>query len=495
MHRRDLPISLFNLSVSVLDIWLVVISMLLLSLASLLIDRPVIVVISVIGTALVWAHTSKRSFVLMLVSLTVFQNFAICLISPWLEAESVRTLQGANFAFALGGAVVATTVWLADGISKTSVVDKLRIAAMLLLIAIIGYAAYGAREGDATDAIIYLRNFSGPIFMFMIGCYLGNARFVISAILIILIGALIVGYAEILTRPGWYENIGAVYFLRAKFSGFSFDFTSADDVMAYLNVSFLNLPWLGEKGFDTYRLLGPNLHPISFGFSLSLLILLCIASGRRFLAIAGLPPAVLVGAKGALVTLAVSVGALVIWRLSRSERVTVSAVVIALVGMLAAAFAYGIAIGDYHVIGFLGGLDGLRTWPFGHGIGAGGNLSSEFREVNWSDAQRYGVSVAVESAIGVAIYQLGVLAFAWTAFWLATGFAMLRVGARNTDPLALASGAALLATIFVGVLQEESMFSPTALGFYAMLAGAVLMRGDGEVVRSTTPTSMKLQTT
>ena len=49
--------------------------------------------------------------------------------------------------------------------------------------------------------------------------------------------------------------------------------------------------------------------------------------------------------------------------------------VVALAIYACAGIAVGIRAGDYHVIGFLGGLNGFLANPLGRGIGAGGNLS------------------------------------------------------------------------------------------------------------------------
>ncbi len=139
---------------------------------------------------------------------------------------------------------------------------------------------------------------------------------------------------------------------------------------------------------------------------------------------------------------------------------------------LTLAIRFGIAAGDYHVLGFLGGLHGFLHNPIGHGVGVGGNLSSTVTSTDlgrvWEANQRYGAEVPLESAIGVLLYQMGVASVAvfymiWTAF--SSGFGRFRTR-LGFVPIAIA------VLTFNSVLQEEA-FSPYSTGLLGILAGAL----------------------
>jgi hypothetical protein len=135
--------------------------------------------------------------------------------------------------------------------------------------------------------------------------------------------------------------------------------------------------------------------------------------------------------------------------------------------------------GDFHVLGFLGGLKGFVVNPLGRGLGFGGNLSEDFAQIDWAQAQAEGATeVAVESAVGVALFQMGVagalalglfghLALSCWRAWRAGGEALLAVCAF-----------ALLAILANSVLQEEAAFSPLALGLLAFFAAMRLAGWD-----------------
>jgi hypothetical protein len=149
------------------------------------------------------------------------------------------------------------------------------------------------------------------------------------------------------------------------------------------------------------------------------------------------------------------------------------------VAILAVYAAAGIAIGiqsrDYHVIGFIGGLRGFASNAMGHGIGAGGNLSLNVATIDWSRSQSLGeTDVAVESAIGVLLYQMGIAGIVVIGVlgWIV---AKLWAAYRGTGDQLYAAGALGVLTITVnGIFQEEAMFAPLALGIMGAFAGLLL---------------------
>jgi hypothetical protein len=136
-------------------------------------------------------------------------------------------------------------------------------------------------------------------------------------------------------------------------------------------------------------------------------------------------------------------------------------------------FWTGVRTGDFHVLGLIGGVRGFLTNPIGHTLGQGGNLSlANFAAIDWEKYQHEGAAdIAVESAIGVLLYQMGVAAAAVLAIY----FFLARVAWRlyrafRAPTLAFAS--ASIAIILVnGLFQEEALFAPLAMGLALALAG------------------------
>ena len=65
-----------------------------------------------------------------------------------------------------------------------------------------------------------------------------------------------------------------------------------------------------------------------------------------------------------------------------------------------------------------GRLEWIPEWPFGRGLGVGGNLSDGYFAIDWSAAQQAGsIDGAAESAVGVLLYQMGIAALVPLAFY------------------------------------------------------------------------------
>jgi hypothetical protein len=97
--------------------------------------------------------------------------------------------------------------------------------------------------------------------------------------------------------------------------------------------------------------------------------------------------------------------------------------------------------------------------------------------IDWSRSQNMGsTDVAVESAVGVLLYQMGVAAIALLALLIAVVVILWRNYLRTRDrtPAALALG--LLTITVNGIFQEEALFSPLALGLMLALCGTALGR-------------------
>jgi hypothetical protein len=147
----------------------------------------------------------------------------------------------------------------------------------------------------------------------------------------------------------------------------------------------------------------------------------------------------------------------------------------------------GLSVNDFHVLGFLGGVRGLMTNPVGHGIGVGGNLSANanagFKWTGEGGFTSIGPDFALESAVGVLIYQMGLASVAVFAVFVALlraapiGFAVVRNGVarmvtRRQDVLFLA----MAMVVVNGIFQEEA-YAPYAAGLLTLLCGIVVANG------------------
>jgi hypothetical protein len=184
---------------------------------------------------------------------------------------------------------------------------------------------------------------------------------------------------------------------------------------------------------------------------------------------------VVIGSKGAMVYLLLTVVAVLAARKYRGTALF-AVFVVALVAFACVAFGLALAEKNYHALGFVGGLKQFVANPFGHGLGVGGNLTTE--PVDWSKAQQLGhTDTAMESAIGVLLYQLGIAALAVLAFFCWLAWCCWRVYQRaGLATLAVASFG-ILALLVNGILQEEALFAPLALALMTLLAGLGLARG------------------
>jgi hypothetical protein len=243
-----------------------------------------------------------------------------------------------------------------------------------------------------------------------------------------------------------------------------------------MTIDFLNTPLLADLGLTFYRLVGPNFHSISFAYTLAVLSVFLAAAGSVWIALLAFPLLLVVGSKGALVFTILLLFALVLSRWLRPTVLFWSYMAV-LLAYTIAAIVVGIWAEDYHVLGFIGGLKGFLAQPIGHGLGVGGNLSMDMTGIDWGRSQQLGYTdVAVESAVGVMLYQMGVFGAAVLGAIVWIAMRVWSLYRQSHDPM-FAIGTLALFTIAVnGIFQEEALFSPLAFGLVIALAGLLLGR-------------------
>jgi hypothetical protein len=430
----------------------------------------------------------------------VFQNIFVSIMSPLISGPSeLEFIKGYNFLICAVMWATIVAAWLVRWRTAPAAVTKLMVAGVGVMAVIGVYFLIGFMQ-DPLAAVIYLRNVVFPILMFQLALLTASSHATPLTRVLIAIGVLLVvcGYLEFSARDVWLDlTNGHAYWrfeeIKATDSGvWEREMRATGNVPVDLKdrfkFSFLNTPLLDGLGFDQFlRVFGPNISAISYAYGLGFFILFMAATGRYLMAALAVPLVILCGVKGALIMIlfvaAGWIGTAMIGAVPTLVAGVAAGLVYAALGLY-----IGLQIGDYHVIGFMGGWNGFVQWPFGRGLGVGGNLGADFSSIDWSAAQQAGaVDGAVESAIGVLLYQMGIAAVVPLGYYAAIA---LLVWQRYRRSMLLAQGLAafgILITLVNGLFQEEALFAPLALGMLLALAGLAL----GHAIRAETLTERR----
>jgi hypothetical protein len=423
---------------------------------------------------------------------TMFQNLIVSLLSPAIpDPDAFNFIRGYAFLTTVMMWLVLTGGFLLAPERHTPAIRQLVKRGIGLLMIVGVFAAIGlVKNGSA--AIIYTRNIVTPVLLLHI-MLLTSGRWRIG------IGPTIALYAAILFGCGWLEMTSRDTWLTVT-NGRSYWALNAaglaatgyweqilaqtgfvfHDISDFFRINLFNTPYLA--GITVLRLHGPNIHAVSFGYALAFMALYLLASGRPFFAALALPLLVLASTKGAFV---VVIFVVIGWAVTRmlGARPALWAMVALAVVYAVAMFVRGLADGDYHVIGLVGGLKGFASLPIGHGIGSGGNLTGSVSLEEWNKAQATGsFEGAVESAIGVLLYQMGAAGLLVVAYYLDVALRAWRRYARSGLLHQGLAAFGILVVVVNGLFQEEALFSPLALGLMLAFAGLVL--GSAERVEA-----------
>jgi hypothetical protein len=443
-----------------------------------------------LALALLVANFASPAAPVVLVFAYLFQNLFVALVSPGIhDLNEFNAIRGYNFILTAGmWIVVAGSYWL-DRASFDARVRSILNVTTAVLVAVWLYFAIGLVV-DPGGAIVYLRNITAPFLLFQIFTIVAyrNRVSVTTALILMAIAILVFGYVELLADEKLFRLVnGDVYLkwrMKQEYESGAWLRQLQETGRVYrsyldaMDIDFLNTPLLSELGPRIHRLVGPNFHPISFAYALAGFSVLLVAIGHWWFVLLAFPALLVIGSKGALLLVVMVTGALVVVRRWRGSA-PLWCYAALLVVYAGAGIAMGIKNDDYHVIGFVGGLKGFLQNPLGHGIGAGGNLSLTLNStmIDWSRSQHlHSTDVAVESAVGVLLFQMGVFGVALVATlgWIAAK--LWRLYGRTRE-LALAAAALGLLTIIANsIFQEEALFSPLALGLQLGFCGLLLGR-------------------
>ncbi|MFS8046088.1 hypothetical protein [Rhizobium sp. BR 314] len=414
----------------------------------------------------------------------LYQNLVVAWFTPFVpDHNTFDALRGANFVILM----TAFGIFFAASFQyRVRTLTELRpwlLFSFTLCATVSFYFALGAVHGDPKDAVIYFRNTLTPLACFHIAI-LAASLYPIDlrkAIFWLCVGAIAYGYLEQIFRMDFLSLFhGDLYVQRGlkaqiesgiwekRLRETGFVLRGLEDTMM---TTFFNIKLLSDLLPPIFRNGGPNFHPISYAYGLSIMSAWLLFRGRWAVPIVALPLLLVIGSKGATFMLLVAFGAQLMFRPSRAELTLLTVAVLAVVWTVAA-IVFGATHGDYHVLGLIAGVREFLHNPFGQGLGIGGNLSSTSLNLDWDRAQGEGVaSIPVESAIGVMLYQMGIGSIVFFGFLVALAMSARRQLIATGDPDFLFAFVAIVTITSNAVLQEEAFFSPLALGFCLLLVG------------------------
>jgi hypothetical protein len=439
-----------------------------------------------------WLY-ARASFAGILVFLQVllYQNVIISCFDENMEPTTFSALQGTNFVVLSIFAAIASLRLLPQRGRYQAVFVSIVVALSFAAV----YTVFGMASAGATPAMIYFRSFTGTTFAAIVGLDLGRVwsfRTIGLCLIYSSVIALVLSAVEYFLPVDYYRTINAVRFLQLKYWNATKDntFYTPEDIIRQFTSVFFNISGSehGEYGFDNFRFGGTAMNPISNAYILGVLAIVAIALKRSRWLLLLLPMIALAGAKGAVTLLLISLLLYWLWIIVHDRRLL-------LVGGLCVSACYvgfgiylGLQNGDFHVLGFLGGVHSLIHTPIGHGIGVGGNLSVKAANTRLdTEAAFRNVDFALESAVGVLMYQMGIAAAAVLGVFVTflykapLGLSETLALPRRTDIIFFA-----LATIAInGVFQEEA-YAPYASGLIMLLA-AVLMANQRRMAEVLVP--------
>ncbi len=439
---------------------------------------PACIVVCMGGLAWLAFNKPLPAFIVFL-QILLYQNVLVSIFSPGMSHTSYVALSGSSFI----SAVVVAGAFSVDLLrSRDARIKRLSQYAFVAIAVAAAYMAIGAALQGPVGAIISFRSVSAMLFSLLIGLRLGSSWGYRTAALCFLLAVfmgLILAALEI-ADPTWYLGmVNAKDFFNLKNSGLLADryLFDVQSVIETQTGAWFNSP-LVSGGEGSFRFGGPNMHSISYAYVLSVSALVLMSLGRFELVPILLAFGISAGVKGPIVLFAITTALYILWYLTRNKSLLIAATL----GFSAFYIIYGIRtgiqIGDFHALGFMGGVYGFLSNPLGHGLGAGGNMGTTVSKAYWEKMQHAGAAdVGLESAVGVMLYQMGVGSIAIFAALVR----LLQKAPIGTSPR---PGAAPTDLLFIGlwigltngVFQEEA-YSPYAVGLLVLFCAILAANG------------------
>lgn len=424
--------------------------------------------------ALLIFRASPPVFLVTLLISTIFQNLFLALSVNAVDiAAEFQAAQAVNFIMLLvGGGASILTLFSTGGTynlaARRMLMPALAFAGLVAFFTVIGFV-----RADAPSALAYLRLYLIPPMGLAIGLCMGHRvspEFWTKTAVLLAITLLIWAFFEICWPKETYEALNFATFYSWKFKGLSILY-DAEYLVSRSIRAWLNLTGRYGLAVNLPRLFGPNIHAISYAYTLAFLALTLAYRGRWTVPLLIVPLLIMIGAKGPIVLVLLPFAFYAFYR-ATGTRAVLWMIPVALVAYSALIVVYGLRSRDMHVLGLIAGLKGFITDPIGRGLGVGGNLSTMTKVGrDWGQFMAHGAAFALESAWGVLLYQMGVFCLPLVLMINRVRVALLEMLERDPRVLLLLAGQAVLMTN--AVFQEEA-FSPVAAGLMFMLFGLVM---------------------
>lgn len=455
--------------------------------------HPIFAVLTAFTLSATLANWMPGAAVITVIFAALFQNLFVSLVSPLLTSETdFNIIRGYSFVILSAAWSVAFLGYLIRMRGQNPTLDRIMNVTTFLFVFIFFYFLLGFVQ-NPLGAVIYLRSIASAFMMFHL-CFIFFARFPLRlshAFAMVSFLIILFGYVEFFFRDEWISWTNGQAFwdwstTKQRAAG-EWDKDAKERGIVLkgfvdsITVDLFNTPLLGDLKIRITRLLGPNIHAISFAYGVVFFLMFALFRGSFLTAALLLPILLFANAKGALIVLFLVMAS---WGLARlfGAKFAFGILSVILLVYIAVGIVVGLQIGDFHVLGFMGGVHNFLDNPLGHGIGAGGNLSTNFSTLDWSEYQALGrTPIAIESAVGVMLFQMGVAAIFYVAICIWIAWKTIGVASKTGQSIHLAASFSLLTVLVNGIFQEEALFSPPALGlilaFNGMILGAAIRTG------------------
>ena len=454
--------------------WLFTVLWLIAVVGAAALTSPIVIALFSVIPFMVFAVSPLAGFIVFLTSV-IWQNTIISMWSPLLTRAQMNTLQGINFVIITCFGVYSIFVLLRSNANMMNDFSRraLKLNISLLFVGVI-YTVYGMAANSFFGSIIYFRNFSGGLFCLAMGIYFGQrlgALAIIRVWCVLGIIVIIQAFVELAFTEYYYEiiNLNVYYGLKKGLEGID-----VNDTIEKLTKTLFNTPYFKSFGLDSFRMLGPNLHNISFGYLLSYLVFAFSIKRKFFLSTIAFILIVLIGAKGPTILVVLSLGLDWLFRRGYPRSLYKSTIIAVCITLIVVFIIYGIKVADYHVLGLIGGIKSFLSNPLGHGFGYGGNYGAS-KTIDWQETQRAGAApFGLESSVGVLLSQWGICGVLYILYLIWIWRHMLNhyiktsfiVNNHYFSLVVISFGFVITNLVF----QEEAL-SPYAIGFGLLWVG------------------------
>ena len=246
---------------------------------------------------LLLCNTMPAGVPLIVLCAFLYQNLVVAWFTPFIpDNDAFDALRGANFVLVM----TAYAVFLAATFKvQLRAITELRpwlLLSIALSATVCLYLALGVLRGDTKDAIVYFRNTITPLACFHIAIVAASLYRINlgKGLQWLAIGSIIYGYCELFFTMDFLGLFhGDLYILRdihrqietgmweRTLQQTGFVLRGLQDV---LTTTFFNTPFFKDVLPPVFRISGPNFHPISYAYALSIMstwLLFNGASWRR----------------------------------------------------------------------------------------------------------------------------------------------------------------------------------------------------------------------